>query len=316
MADPERQTRIPLLQWLCSRARSVAGVGRVGLLVALLAAISGCGDGGSDTEVGDSGRSGELGESEVSSGGVRYGGVGYRVVEVSDPGVVEGRVTLAGAVPDIADFDEATLEGVCVGAHENERLVLSADGGIVGAVVRLVDVDSGVGFPSRLTEVVVDQVGCRYLPRVVVAATGSDVLFRNSDPTPHNVRVEDESGSIVMNVAQPREGEEDRFAVTKVGPHRVGCDYHPWMNAVLFGTDHPYATLTDSTGAYSIDNIPPGTYRLEVWLDGVEPKPAFDQNGNLVRYRFSQPAVERRSVDVTADSKRVEDFTIDLQESL
>jgi hypothetical protein len=47
----------------------------------------------------------------------------------------------------------------------------------------------------------------------------------------------------------------------------------------VFG--HPFYTMTDGDGRYRIDNVPPGTYRLVAWNEGVssEPRPVTVPDG-------------------------------------
>ena len=45
----------------------------------------------------------------------------------------------------------------------------------------------------------------------------------------------------------------------------VTCQLHPWSKAYILVFDHPYFATTSSTGAFSIDDIPPGTYHVRAW---------------------------------------------------
>jgi hypothetical protein len=37
------------------------------------------------------------------------------------------------------------------------------------------------------------------------------------------------------------------------------------MGAWWISQEHPYYALTDTHGAYTLDDVPPGTYNLEAW---------------------------------------------------
>ena len=41
------------------------------------------------------------------------------------------------------------------------------------------------------------------------------------------------------------------------------------MNAFILVFSHPFFSLTDTDGRYRIDNIPPGTYNVVAWNEGV-----------------------------------------------
>jgi hypothetical protein len=49
---------------------------------------------------------------------------------------------------------------------------------------------------------------------------------------------------------------------------RVFCDIHSHMNAFILVFAHRYFSVTDASGRYEIDGVPPGTYTLSAWFDG------------------------------------------------
>ena len=40
---------------------------------------------------------------------------------------------------------------------------------------------------------------------------------------------------------------------------------HSWMDAWIVVVGHPYHVVTDETGSFVIENVPPGNYTLEIW---------------------------------------------------
>jgi hypothetical protein len=75
-------------------------------------------------------------------------------------------------------------------------------------------------------------------------------------------------------------------------PIRIRCDVHSWMAAWWVAQDHPYYALTDSDGAFALDDVPPGTYTLEAWHETL----------GTVRRTVTVPA--RGVLDVTLDMTR------------
>jgi polysaccharide lyase family 4-like protein len=46
---------------------------------------------------------------------------------------------------------------------------------------------------------------------------------------------------------------------------KVVCDTHVWMLAHIHVFEHPFFGVTDERGAFSISDIPAGTYTLTAW---------------------------------------------------
>jgi len=54
---------------------------------------------------------------------------------------------------------------------------------------------------------------------------------------------------------------------TKTGFIKLRCEIHEHMRAAILVVDSPYVTTTDTNGAFTLKNIPPGTYTLHAQLD-------------------------------------------------
>jgi hypothetical protein len=37
-------------------------------------------------------------------------------------------------------------------------------------------------------------------------------------------------------------------------------------------TDHPYAIVTAADGSFTLDDVPPGSYKLRIWHEGLGEK--------------------------------------------
>lgn len=223
-------------------------------------------------------------------------------------GTLEGRVTLAGSAPELAPFTITANADVCGAAATSNLLMLGDENAIAGAVVWIAGDDARPADPQTM-----DQVGCQYSPHVVAAPVGSVIRFTNSDPAPHNVRVEElESGKVLLNVAQPSQGKVDEWTIPAAGAYLVGCDYHPWMNAYVVGTGSAHVAVTGPDGRYSIAGAPAGEHDVVVWHNGVGAREKRDNRGNLIRYGFSAPVTVTQRVRIAKDSTSRIDAALDL----
>ena len=123
-------------------------------------------------------------------------------------------------------------------------------------------------YPPPDETPVMDQVGQTFGPPVLFVRTGRPVEFRNSDDTLHNVHVTNEdTREGAFNVAIPT-GNSYRFTFKTDGFYHVGCDIHPAMSAEIIATSSPYATTAAEDGSYEFVDVPPGAYRLAIYLGG------------------------------------------------
>ncbi len=186
-------------------------------------------------------------------------------IDLELTGSIRGQVRYQGPVPKRRAL---SLPHACASLHEgpvyNEALVVR-DGGLANAFIRIVEGLGDRSFPVPRGEVVLDQVGCIYLPHVVGVRAGQKLTFLNSDNEPHNVR---SSAKINrgFNVGMPNQG----MRLTKVLKHpelpvTLKCNIHPWMKAYVGVMEHPYFAVSDESGAFEMEHVPPGTYQVEIW---------------------------------------------------
>ena len=43
------------------------------------------------------------------------------------------------------------------------------------------------------------------------------------------------------------------------------CDVHPWMEAYVAFSNHPFITITREGGRYSMESLPPGKHTVAAW---------------------------------------------------
>jgi plastocyanin len=128
---------------------------------------------------------------------------------------------------------------------------------------------------------VMDQALQTFLPEVLFVRVGQQTEFRNSDEVLHNVNVrDDETKTQAFNVAIPTDAKYN-FTFTKEGAYGVRCDIHPAMSALIVVSKSPYAVQTDSSGAYEIPAVEPGSYRLVAYAGSRKFEKPLDVTGPI-----------------------------------
>lgn len=190
-------------------------------------------------------------------------------VDPASVATITGKIVVDGTVPpaEIIRLD-GDPKCVALAADEQRRteyVVMGDDNALQNVFVYVKD-----GLPARLYPVpsepaVLDQQKCRYVPRVLGVQVGQQLTIKNSDPLLHNVRAE---GTInePFDVGTPVQGMEvKRTFVTREVMVPFKCNVHSWMNAYVGVLEHPFFAVSDASGRFSLPQLPPGTYTIEIW---------------------------------------------------
>jgi plastocyanin len=186
----------------------------------------------------------------------------YEAVEVKDGGTISGRIKVVGPLPKDEVIKVTKDQSHCGDSIPREKYVFGKDRGVLNAVVVLVDIARGKPIPQADVSIV--NKACAFHPHVQTAVKGQSMVVVNQDPMLHNTHMYLDKKTI-FNAALPRTGMEIKKPILKSGIVSIQCDEHDWMLGYLYVVDQPYACTTDENGAYTIDNVPPGTYKLKVW---------------------------------------------------
>jgi hypothetical protein len=118
------------------------------------------------------------------------------------------------------------------------------------------DIHPDLAKPAKPT-VEIDQPCCRFIPHVVLAREGQDMVIKNSAPISHNAHWTSIGPNGEVNPIIPSGQQHvikglkaERSSIT------VSCDMHRWMKAYVRVFDHPYFALTDVDGKFEIKNLP------------------------------------------------------------
>ena len=205
---------------------------------------------------------------------------------VGDGGRIDGVVRYEGSE---IDTNIAITKDIASCANASSWLTRAAgtlvvsDGKLANVVIWLDGISSGKPlFPGTVS---FDNVGCEFVPHVAVGFVGGKVAAHNSDPILHDTSLSFVAdGKSLANVALPGAGARVEKNLRRVGIVAVSCGVHEWMQAWLHVFDHPYATVTDAAGSFTLADVPPGSYTLRAWHERL---------GELslpVRVEASQPS--------------------------
>jgi len=146
----------------------------------------------------------------------------------------------------------------------------------------------GAKGDMKPTDVTFDQKGCDYVPHVLAFEAGSTVKIVNSDGILHNIHTYSEKNPS-FNMAQPKFKKVIEQKIDQPEVIKVTCDAHGWMHGWWVATDTPYYAVTDDKGNYSIANVPPGDYTVEVWQEklGTDDQKVSVKDGTTATTNFS-----------------------------
>ena len=204
-------------------------------------------------------------------------GVGaYEVEPVKEGATVRGTVTVTGTVPAPQEFELRRFPDHEYCSKLSDRLghrllrevTVRPDGGLKDAVVVVEGVERGK--PFTFTEAQVEAKLCQFLPFVTVVSDKRHVTVFNRDPVPHDMQAtaHDQTGG-ELAFYRPSLQADGTTDVVRLDKGRnvftMQCSLHPYMQNWGYAVDHPYFAVTDAKGAFSIEDLPPGTYRLKAW---------------------------------------------------
>ena len=104
----------------------------------------------------------------------------------------------------------------------------------------------------------------QFSPRVRVVVEGSKVDFPNQDPWNHNV-FSKTNGGFDTGVFGRGKSKDHKFDLA--GVYSIYCNVHPRMTGFVIALRTPYFTQAGADGRFTLENIPPGQYKLSAWHD-------------------------------------------------
>ena len=185
----------------------------------------------------------------------------------ADAATITGTVKLAAAPPKMPPI-QMSADPYCQSQHPTPALdeeVVAGPGGELANVFVYIKQING-NFPAPSTPFVLDQHGCQYHPHAIALQVGQPLQIKNSDATLHNIHAMPNINS-EFNEGQPVQGmvSTKKFDKAEITPFRVKCDVHGWMKAFMAVMPHPFYSVSQGNGSFTISNLPPGQYTLVAW---------------------------------------------------
>lgn len=187
--------------------------------------------------------------------------------------MVTGSVKFEGRPPVLRPIDMSAAPA-CVKANASPVVppvvVTGAHGALANVVVF---VKSGLGryrYPVPKTPVTLDQKDCMYVPRAIALMVGQPFEVHNSDLWLHDIHPMLRNNSPWEKSQLPGSVYKATFENPEFAAP-IGCMIHPWMRSYLFVFDQPYFAVTSKDGAFTLNNLPPGTYTIEAWHERSQP---------------------------------------------
>ena len=185
----------------------------------------------------------------------------------ADAATLTGLVKLEVAAPKMPAI-QMSADPYCQSQHPtpatDEEVVAGPAGELANVFVYVKNISGN--FPAPSAPVVLDQHGCQYHPHVTALQVGQPLQIKNSDATLHNVHALPVSNS-QFNEGQPVQGmvSTKKFDKPEITPFKVKCDVHGWMKSYMAVMPHPFYSVSQMNGTFSIANLPPGTYTVVAW---------------------------------------------------
>jgi hypothetical protein len=244
-------------------------------------------------------------------------GQSYRQVQVENPGTISGTVKWAGPVPALASVTINKDPSICdpqkAKKRDLERLIVGPNKGVANTVVYVKDIEAGKPMDLPVGRRSLNQKSCRYEPHILLVPQAGKLAIRSSDPVLHTVHM---SGAAQYNLPFPFQDQQVEREMMEPGVVTLQCNAgHVWMNGIIIVAPHPYYAVTDESGNFRLDGVPPGQYEVVAWHEGWQTQLQagfYDvlSQTRITRPVYSAPIALEKSVTVPAGGNATLEFAL------
>jgi hypothetical protein len=177
-------------------------------------------------------------------------------------------VRLAGPVPQQEFQPVFKHREFCGERMPSEKVRVGADRGLADVLISLEGVNLQREVPPPRTALL-DNLGCRFVPRVQIVPPGTRLEVRNSDPILHTVHAY-LGAETLFHLALPVFRQRVWATLDRPGLIRLECDVgHTWMQAYILVRADGLAAVTGPDGAFHLGDVPTGSFRLRAWHEAL-----------------------------------------------
>lgn len=200
----------------------------------------------------------------------------YEEGTVANGGTVTGTVQFSGEAPPPMPFELRRYpDRVYCGALSDgsgyrllREVAVGPQQGLKDVIVTIEGVEKGK--PFEFTETKLEANICQFVPFVSVMREHHPLTVKNLDSVSHDLQIyeRDQEHVFIMfhRPALTKSGTSDTVRFT--GKRRdviMQCGMHPFMQGHGLAVENPYYAITGLDGAFTITDLPAGTYRIKAW---------------------------------------------------
>ena len=137
-----------------------------------------------------------------------------------------------------------------------------------------------------------------FTPHLLVVPTGSSIEFPNLDPFFHNVFSLFNGKRFDLGLYEAHSRRTVLF--DREGVSYIFCNIHPEMGAVVITLNTPYYAVSNADGNFTIHNVTPGTYRINVWAENAN-NDALAALSKDIEIRPDNSRLDTIQINVTGD---------------
>ena len=179
-------------------------------------------------------------------------------------GVVEGSVTLGPGDLTIHSTMPNPYVGQLTAASMPAARAAAVDTIYGVAWIEDAPPDAGpVPPPARM-----DQLGQKFVPRILAIVAGQAVEFHNSDNVYHNIF--SYSPPKKFDLGRYPKGKSRSVTFVKAGAVQVYCDIHSDMRADIIVAPSRRFSMIGPSGRFRIEDVGAGAHTVDVWLPSGE----------------------------------------------